>query len=189
MDSLQCYRQWTLCMSGGTHNLQHTIYDGTVGQNNQEYRFEYWATRSSVHSFAQTTDSFAGSALLASRARSAALIRSLAPHYSLAHSLLSLTPELVGQGMIGWLFCLSLFSIFEHSETWLFFFFATKSQYIGLSLLPPHVLEGLLVESYSMEDDQMPRVVQWLGGPDDSHTRYFQVILLWHRCCSFTDRL
>ena len=117
------------------------------------------------------------------------LTRSLAPHYSLAHSLLSLTPELVGQGMIGWLFCLSLFSIFEHSETWLFFFFATKSQYIGLSLLPPHVLEGLLVESYSMEDDQMPRVVQWLGGPDDSHTRYFQVILLWHRCCSFTDRL
>jgi len=50
-------------------------------------------------------------------------------------------------------------------------------QYIGLSLLPPHVLEGLLVESYSMEDDQMPRVVQWLGGPDDSHTRYFQEIL------------
>ena len=25
-------------------------YESTVGQNNQEYRFEYWATRSSVRS-------------------------------------------------------------------------------------------------------------------------------------------
>lgn len=50
-------------------------------------------------------------------------------------------------------------------------------QYIGLSLLPPHMLEELLVESLTLEDDQFPRVVQWLGGPDDSHTRYFQEIL------------
>ena len=31
----------------------------TVGQNNQEYRLGYWATRSSIHSFAHTTHSFA----------------------------------------------------------------------------------------------------------------------------------
>lgn len=50
-------------------------------------------------------------------------------------------------------------------------------QYIGLSLLPPHLLEELLVEAISLEDDQFPRVVKWLGGPDDAHTRYFQEIL------------
>ena len=41
-------------------------------------RVEYWAIRSSVRSFARTAHSFACSALLASLARSAALIRSLA---------------------------------------------------------------------------------------------------------------
>ena len=46
--------------------------------NSQEYKLEYWATRSSVWSFARTAHSFACSALLASLARSAALIRSLA---------------------------------------------------------------------------------------------------------------
>ena len=46
----------------------------TVSQNNQEYRLEYWATRSSVRSFAH---SFACSARLALFARSAALTRSL----------------------------------------------------------------------------------------------------------------
>ena len=40
-------------------------------------RVEYWAIRSSVCSFARTTHSFTCSALLASLARSAALIRSL----------------------------------------------------------------------------------------------------------------
>ena len=45
---------------------------------------EYWAIRSSVYSFARTAHSFACSALLASLARSAALIRSLAR--SLTHS-------------------------------------------------------------------------------------------------------
>ena len=52
----------------------------TVGQNNQEYRLEYRATRSSVRSFARTAHSFACSALLASLKRSAALTRSLTPN-------------------------------------------------------------------------------------------------------------
>ena len=43
------------------------------------WRVEYWAIRSSVRSFAHTAHSFACSALLASFARSAALIHSLAP--------------------------------------------------------------------------------------------------------------
>ena len=56
----------------------------TVGQNNEESRLKYWATRSSLHSFARTTHSIACSTLLALLARSAALTRSL------AHSLCSL---------------------------------------------------------------------------------------------------
>ena len=32
-----------------------TLKEGTVGQNSQEYRLEYWATRSSVRSFARGT--------------------------------------------------------------------------------------------------------------------------------------
>ena len=59
----------------------------TVGQINQEYRLQYWATRSSVclsaHA-AHTAHLFACSALLSPLARSAALICSLA---------CSLTPE------------------------------------------------------------------------------------------------
>ena len=47
----------------------------TVVDNSQEYRLQYWATRSSVRSFAH---SFACSRLLASLAPSAALTRSLA---------------------------------------------------------------------------------------------------------------
>ena len=42
-------------------------------RNNQECRCLYWATRSSVRSFARTAHSFACSALLALLARSAAL--------------------------------------------------------------------------------------------------------------------
>ena len=56
----------------------------TMVDNSQEYRLKYWATRSSIHSFARTAHSFACSALLVTLARS---IRSL------AHSLV---PELVG---------------------------------------------------------------------------------------------
>ena len=59
----------------------------TVGQNDQEYRLEYWATRSSVRSFARTAHLF-------------------------ARSLTSLTTSLVG--MIGWLFIV-FFSILVHS--------------------------------------------------------------------------
>ena len=47
--------------------------ESTVVQNRQESGREYWVIRSSVRSFARTTHSFAGSTLLASLARSAAL--------------------------------------------------------------------------------------------------------------------
>ena len=56
----------------------------TMAQNNQESSRKYWATRSSVRSFTRTAHSFACSALLASLARSAVLICSLA--HSLTHS-------------------------------------------------------------------------------------------------------
>ena len=59
----------------------------TVGQNNQEYRLEYWATRSSVRSYARITHPFACAALLAFLARSTALARLLT----------LLTPSLVGK--------------------------------------------------------------------------------------------
>ena len=54
-----------------------------MGQNNQEYRLKYWATHSSVRSFACTAHSFACSRLLA-----------------------LLIPKLVRKWMIGWLFVL-----------------------------------------------------------------------------------
>ena len=47
-------------------NDAETQWRRTVGQNRQEYRLEYWATHSSVHSFACTAHSFACSTLLAS---------------------------------------------------------------------------------------------------------------------------
>ena len=56
----------------------------TMVENSQEYRLKYWATPSSVRSFARTVHSF-------------------------ARSLTSLTPSLVGQWMIGWLFILCFF--------------------------------------------------------------------------------
>ena len=59
----------------------------TMVDNSQEYRLQYWATRSSVHSFARTAHSFACSGLLAS----------LAPSAALTHSLTLLTPSLVGK--------------------------------------------------------------------------------------------
>ena len=58
----------------------------TVGQNNQEYRLKYWATRSSVRSFTHTTHLFACSALLALLAHTAALTCLLTHSlHSLAH--------------------------------------------------------------------------------------------------------
>ena len=54
-------------------NLSHTMVE-----NRKEHRCKYWATRSSVRSFARTAYSFACSGLLASLAPSAALTRSLA---------------------------------------------------------------------------------------------------------------
>ena len=58
-----------------------------VGQNNQESRLQYWATRSSVCSFARTAHSL--SLLHPARALRCA--------HSFARSLTSLTPLLVGQ--------------------------------------------------------------------------------------------
>ena len=61
--------------------------DATAHSELNDYEIdavEYWAIRSSVHSFTCTAHSFACSALLALLARSTALIRSLAR--SLAHS-------------------------------------------------------------------------------------------------------
>ena len=55
-----------------------TMDPHNVGQNNQEPTLQQGAARSSVRSFARTAHYFACSALLASLARSAALIRSLA---------------------------------------------------------------------------------------------------------------
>ena len=53
-------------------------HDDTVAHGEEwlwNRRVEYWAIRSSARSFNRTAQSFAGSALLASLARSAALIR------------------------------------------------------------------------------------------------------------------
>ena len=78
----------------GAYDLYYDLYSTTANheqkqfrtmvENSQKYRLKYWATRSSVRSFARTTHSFACSVLLALLARSAALTRSLA---HLAHSL------------------------------------------------------------------------------------------------------
>ena len=59
----------------------------TVAQNSQESRCKYWATCSSIRSFARTAHLFACSAQLALLTRTAAL----------THSLILLTPELVGE--------------------------------------------------------------------------------------------
>ena len=69
--------------SGGSlpTSWQHSSFFShqcTTVQTNQESRLKYWATRSSVCSFARTAHSFACSGLLASLAPSAALTRSLA---------------------------------------------------------------------------------------------------------------
>ena len=69
-------RSSVLPRSRGQRNGFHAVYhQRTMVQNSQEYRLKYWATRSSVHSFARTAHSFACSGLLASLAPSAALIR------------------------------------------------------------------------------------------------------------------
>ena len=68
-------------------NVTRLTRQSTVGQNSQELGRKYWATRSSVRSFARTAHLFACSALLPSLARSIALTRSLARSLlSLPHS-------------------------------------------------------------------------------------------------------
>jgi len=82
--------------------LYHGTLHCTVGQNSQEYRLKYWATRSSVRSFARTAHSL-------SLLRPARFARALRCAHSFARSLTSLTPSLVGQWIIGWLFNLCFF--------------------------------------------------------------------------------
>ena len=74
----------------------------TVGQNDQKYRLQYWATHSSARLFARRAHSFACSGLLAFRCA-----------HSFARSVTFLTLSLVEQCMIGWLFCLCFF-LFRH---------------------------------------------------------------------------
>ena len=64
--------------------MPHSFLHFTMGQNNQELRLKYWATRSSNRLFARTTHLLSYSTLLALLACSIALTRSLA-HF--AHSL------------------------------------------------------------------------------------------------------
>ena len=70
------------------HKVGNSSSEGTVGQINQKPRRKYWATRSSVRSFARTAHLFACSGLLASLAPSAALTRSRPPLHSLVCSLI-----------------------------------------------------------------------------------------------------
>ena len=60
-----------------TLNFCNLYYPFTMVDDSQEYRLQYWATCSSVRSFARTAHSFACPGLLASLVRSAALTRSL----------------------------------------------------------------------------------------------------------------
>ena len=76
--------------------LSHPL---TMVDNSQEYRLKYWATRSSVRSFARTAHSFACCGLLASLAPSAALTRSL------ARSLRSLPRSLDSELLDGYFVC------------------------------------------------------------------------------------
>ena len=76
----------------------------TVGQNKQEYRLEYWATRSFVCSFARTAHSFACSGLLASLVPSVVLTRSL------ARSFCSLSRSWDSEWLDGYLFCVLFYS-------------------------------------------------------------------------------
>ena len=61
------------------YETKQSFFSGcTVAQNNQEHRLKYWATRSSIRLFTRTTHLFACYILLASLARSVALIPLLA---------------------------------------------------------------------------------------------------------------
>ena len=82
--------------TGTSWHKSRQLGQGTVGQNNQKYRLKYWASRSSVRSHRSLVR-------LLGIARFALTLHC-------AHSLTrSLTPLLVGQWMIGWLFCLCFF--------------------------------------------------------------------------------
>ena len=89
--SLICLTSTLITTTGSSQHLFGRLFPTlllthplTVGQNNQEYSLKYWATFSSICSFACTAYSFPCSALLASLARSDVLTHSLAHS---AHSL------------------------------------------------------------------------------------------------------
>ena len=82
---MSCGQNWIVCLSFETYWALHYALDlffpfphSTVGQNSKELGCKYWATHSSLCSFAWTAHSFTCSALLALLVHSAALIRSLA---------------------------------------------------------------------------------------------------------------
>ena len=101
--ALHCYTVACHLSSWSLLSLQ-----STVGQNNQEYRLEYWTTRPSVRSFARTAYLFACSALLAGLTRAAALTPSL------ARSFCSLPRSWESKWLDGYLFCV-FFSKLAHS--------------------------------------------------------------------------
>ena len=82
------------------------IHEGTVGQNNQEYKLKCWATRLSIrphHSLIR---------LLCP----ACFALALCCTHSLACSLISLTPLFIGKGNIRWLIFLCFFLFWTIAE-------------------------------------------------------------------------
>ena len=80
----------------------------TVGQNNQEYRLEYWATCSSVRLFTCSAHLFAYS------------LRSCPPLYSLPHLLANFAHSLAC-GKVTAIFFVLFFSVLAHSALMKFF--------------------------------------------------------------------
>ena len=113
--------------------LSHCI-PCTVGQNNQESRLKYWATRSSVRSFARTAHSFACSGLLAS------LPLSAAPTRSLARSLRSLSRSWESEFLTSQndlvLSHSALASASSLSASWLSALFSLHPQNLEVELIP-----------------------------------------------------
>ena len=87
------------------------FWQSTVGQISQEPRRKYWATRSSIHSFARTALLFACSAPLASLARSTALTCLLACSL---RSLCSFPRSWESNWLDGYFVCV-FFSVLGHS--------------------------------------------------------------------------
>ena len=89
-----------------------------MGQNNQEYRLKYWATRSSIRSHRS----------LICLLHPACFARALRCAHLFAHSLTSLTSSLVGEWKIRWLIFQWFFSVSDHSAQLFFAFFSSFCQ-------------------------------------------------------------